>query len=140
MTKYNTLLCLSIVLLVVCFLISTFHLEGFAEPVMAPVAQDTSTVYVANDLPAATVTTMPIALISNPQGNPLTMGTQQVADMNGTQAAASIQNKVVPTDSMPAAVVPTSGSVMGPTMGPSSCMDSSMDSCEDDCGCNSGDF
>jgi hypothetical protein len=85
------------------------------------------------DLPAATVTVQPNAPLT--QVGSLGMqpiSTQQVTDAAGINAVSSIQNKVVPTDSMPGAVAPTRGACMGPTMGP---MDSSMDyddSCDND--------
>jgi len=86
------------------------------------------------DLPAATVTVQPpLTQVGSLGMQPI--GTQQVTDAAGINAVSSIQNKVVPTDSMPGAIAPTRGACMGPTMGPSSCMDSSMDyddSCDND--------
>jgi hypothetical protein len=88
------------------------------------------------DLPAATVTVQPnapLAQVGSLGMQPIS--TQQVTDAAGINAVSSIQNKVVPTDSMPGAIAPARGACIGPKMGPSSCMDSSMDyddSCESD--------
>ena len=120
-------------------------------PTMPPAMPSATQLATSIDLPAATKTVQPIATVAAPLTQVGSLGiqpiaTQQVTDMAGNQAVSSIQKGVVSTDSMPAAVAPTSGSFMGPTMGVSS-GSSSMDSCgsdtcgSDTCGsdtCNSG--
>jgi hypothetical protein len=91
----------------------------------------------AMDLPAATMTVQPTApLVQVGSSGMKPISTQQVTDMAGTKAVASIQKGVVSTDSMPAAIAPTRGSIGGPTMG-ASCKSSSIDSCGSD-NCDSG--
>jgi len=116
-----------------------------AMPKAMPKATPNATTSPVFDLPAATVTVQPDAPLTQVGSFGMQpIATQQVTDIVGRNAVSSIQKGVVSTDSMPGAIAPTRGSVIGPRMGPSSCkrmsMDScSTDSCEDDCnddGCN----